>query len=33
MAHFKAAIAGIRPSVTSEMLDQYAKMAARLVGG
>jgi len=33
MAHFKAAIASNRPSVTPEMLDQYAKMAARLVGG
>jgi len=33
MAHFKAAIASTRPSITPEMLDQYAKMTARLVGG
>jgi len=32
MPHFKAAIAGTRPSITPEMLDQYTKMAARLAG-
>jgi transitional endoplasmic reticulum ATPase len=33
IAHFRSAIAATRPSVTPEMLEQYAKMAARLASG